>query len=227
LAGEPTERLVALWEQAEARSSGRDAEPVTGAGTPANPAPQDTAAQAPVSGPRDRSVATRRIRLGMIVAAVVAAAVWACVQLFGPPPDTARSAGTEPFKPVPLTVGCRGAQCEGREAGAMACDVDAASYAELRIGPSQVELRMSANCAAAWARITHSSVGDRVKVQDRADRAETATVIDEASTDRFVVTHMLPARSPTEVRACWEPSAGGHHCTPWGRTPRPTVRNGG
>ncbi|MFF7889299.1 DUF2690 domain-containing protein [Streptomyces sp. NPDC020794] len=220
LAGEPPERLVALWQHAEARSSGRDAQPVTGADTPANTARQDAAPPRPASGTGNRSAATHRFRLGMIVAAVVAVVAWACAQVFGPPPDSALSAGSGPFKPVPLTVGCRGDQCRGREASAMACDVDAASYADLRIGLSHVELRMSPNCAAAWARISYSSVGDRVTVQDRAGRGETATVIDEASTEQYVVTHMLPVHSPTQVRACWKPRAGGSRCTPWGRTPQ-------
>ncbi len=152
------------------------------------------------------------------MAAVVGVVAWVCLRVLGAQVETTSSGESDRFEPVPLTVGCRGAQCKGREANAMACDVDAASYADLRIGSSHVELRMSRNCTAAWARISYSSVGDRLKVQDRTGSAQTVTVADKKATDRYVVTRMLPAGSPTQVRACWEPREGGRHCTSWGTT---------
>lgn len=218
LAGEPVERLVALWEQAEEQSSGRDAEAAARTGTTRNTGRQAGTEPSAVPGPVVRSAVARRHRLWAVAAAVVCAvSAWACVQVFGPRAGPASSGGTAPFPPVPLTVGCRGASCEGREAGGMACDVDAASYAELKAGLTLVELVMSRNCAAAWARISYSSVGDRVKVQDRAGPEETATVVDRATTDRYVVTPMLPAGPSARVRACWEPRSGVRRCTTWGR----------
>lgn len=221
LAGESPERLVELWKLAEAQSSGRDAEPATDVVAQENtarPAPTEFSPKSsPVSGPSHRRGAAGWIRLGVMVAAAVAAVAWACVEIFGASPETARSVETGAFDPVPLTVGCRGDQCTGRDAGAMACDIDAASYADLRIGLSHVDLRVSRNCAAAWARLSYSSVGDRVRVEDRAGPAETATVVDLGSTDQYVVTPMLPARSLTELRACWELRGGGRWCTSWGR----------
>ncbi|MEU6369465.1 helix-turn-helix domain-containing protein [Streptomyces sp. NPDC046931] len=217
LAGEPSERLVALWELAEAQSSGRDAEPVPCMVAAENTTRQAPAEFAPDSDPSRRYVATDWIRLAVIVVAAVAAVAWALAEIVGPLPSTAPSAGPGPFKPVPLTVGCRGDQCLGREAGAMACDIDSSSYADLRIGLSHVELRVSRNCDAAWARLSYSSVGDRVRVEDRAGSAETATVINRGATDQYVVTRMLPAGSPVQLRACWEPRTGGRRCTAWGR----------
>ncbi|WP_106433048.1 DUF2690 domain-containing protein [Streptantibioticus cattleyicolor] len=106
----------------------------------------------------------------------------------------------------------------------MACDVDAASYAAVKTGPSRVEVRVSRNCAAAWARISYSSVGDHVSVRTRSGAAETVAVTDDRTTDQDVVTHMVPASSPTQVRACWEPRSGGRQCTPWGRAAPVVVR---
>jgi hypothetical protein len=207
---------MALWEQAEEQASGRNAEAVACTGTSESTGQRAGTEPSSASVPVVRSMAARWFRLGVVLVAVVCAAAWTCVQAFGPRAQTAPSGRTSPFEPVPLTVGCRGVSCKGREAGAMACDVDAASYADLKIGLTHVELVMSRNCAAAWARISYSSVGDRVKVQDRAGPVEKTTVVDQGSTDRYVVTPMLPARSPTRMRACWEPRTGGRHCTPWG-----------
>ncbi|OIJ85226.1 helix-turn-helix domain-containing protein [Streptomyces colonosanans] len=216
LAKEPVERLVALWEQAEEQTSGRNAEAVACTGTPKSTGRQAGTEPSSASGPVVRFVAARWFRLGVVVAAIVCAVAWTYVQAFGPRVQTAPSGRTGPFEPAPLTVGCRGVSCKGREAGAMACDVDAASYTDLKIGLTHVELVVSRNCAAAWARISYSSVGDRVKVQDRAGPVETATVVDQGSTDTYVVTPMLPAPSLTRIRACWEPRSAGPHCTTWG-----------
>jgi transcriptional regulator with XRE-family HTH domain len=236
LAGEPPERLVALWELAEAHSSRRDAEPAPRAAAPegAEPVPRVAAPEnsgrdapgkpPPASGPPRRNESTGRTSPGVVLAvvmtavvAVVAVVAWVCAEIFGAPTDIGPPAGPTPFKPVPLTVGCRGDQCRGREAGAMACDIDASSYAEFRIGLSHVELRVSRNCSAAWARLSYSSVGDRVRVEDRTGPAETATVVGQGATEGYVVTRMLPAGSPTRLRACWELRTGGRRCTPWGR----------
>ncbi|MFF0629528.1 DUF2690 domain-containing protein [Streptomyces sp. NPDC004296] len=227
LAGEPPERLVALWTQAEERYSGRDAEPAPAGGF-VEAASQDAASPSPATdraGWTDCAVAGRRFRLVVIAVAVLAAFAWAGIRLLGPR-GTVPPAGLEPgaFSPVPLTVGCRERQCTGLEAGAMACDVDAASYAAVKTGPSRVEVRMSRNCAAAWARISYSSVGDHVSVQTRSGTVEMITITDDRTTDQYVVTHMVPASSPTQVRACWEPHSGGRQCTPWGQAAPVVVR---
>lgn len=211
-AGEPLGRLVALWEQAEA--SARDA----GSANCAVPSKESAgrATETCSSGASAaRPAATGWIRLTVIVTVMVIAAAWTGVVVFRVL-DTTPRAGTGTSRQVPLTVGCRGVRCEGLEASAMACDVDAASYADKQIGLSHVELRTSRNCASAWGRVSYSSVGDRVTVEDRAGRAETATVINRGSTDRYVATHML-AMSSGPLRVCWEPVEGGRQCTPWAR----------
>jgi len=217
LAAEPVDTLMALWEQAEEQASGRTAGATAPAETPKSPGRQAHSAGPPsVCAPVFPPVSSRRLRRGVIVAAVVCTVAWTCVQAFGPRTHSARSGRTGPFDPLPLTVGCRGASCQGREAAAMACGVDAASYADLKIGLTHVELGVSRNCAAAWARISYSFVGDRVTVQDPPALVERATVLDPASTSRYVLTPMLPARQATQMRACWQPLTGGRHCTRWG-----------
>jgi hypothetical protein len=98
----------------------------------------------------------------------------------------------------------------------MACAVDAASFADLRIGDTYVELRISDQCGAAWARISHSTVGDRVLVVDQDGRTETATVPDGAATAQYVHTRMIAAGRHSYVRACVQPHDGERQCTPWG-----------
>ncbi|GAB1332237.1 helix-turn-helix domain-containing protein [Streptomyces sennicomposti] len=224
LAGGSPERLAELWKLAEAESSGRDAGPATDMltrGNTARPAPPEVWPRPPlVSGPSHRRATTGWIGLGAVVAAVVVAVAWACVENFRVPSDTNRSVDAEAPDPVPLTVGCWGDQCTGRGADAMACDIDATSAAGLQIGRSRLDLRVSRNCAAAWARLSYSSVGDRVRVEDRVGAAETVTVVDQESTDQYVVTPMLSARSPAQMRACWEPRGGGRRCTSWGPEPK-------
>jgi hypothetical protein len=188
--------VSALWERAESRWSGRsaDPEPVT-----ANP---DA-----VVLPRHR----RRLRnpamavLALLVAGMVALVVWVVGA-------AALSAG--PAAP-PYTVGCRGGQCAGGEPEAMACSVDAASFADLRVGNAYVEVRISDQCGAAWTRVSHSHVGDRVLVLDQHGRTETVTIADDASAAQYVHTRMLAAPRHSDVRACLESPDRERRCTPW------------
>lgn len=216
LAGEPADLLLALWERAETRWSGRDAEarPATAepASSPAAPPVPSPAAvpERPVTGRRRRARPPRwaiAALAGGAVAAVLAA-------LVGPTGILARSApagSTGPGYPV----GCAGAGCAGREPMAMACAVDAGSFAGLWLGGRYLELRVSDRCAAAWARVAHPVAGDRVMVVDRSGRTE-AIVIGGGSTDRYVSTRMVAADRHSHVRACVQPDGGAPRCTPWG-----------
>ncbi|WP_231904881.1 helix-turn-helix domain-containing protein [Streptantibioticus cattleyicolor] len=122
LAGEPPERLVALWRQAEARYSGRDAGPAPAGGS-VEAAPRDDASPSPAvdrSGRTGWSIAGRRFPLAVIaviaMAAVLAAFAWAGFRLLDPR-GTVSSVGLEPgpFSPVPLTVGCRSVSARDRK----------------------------------------------------------------------------------------------------------------
>jgi hypothetical protein len=249
LAGEYPKRLVLLWERAEAQvsrraavasprsdapapeagtrygtDSGRDAEPnpVTDTAT------TDTASQrqpAPVGGPPPTTRSTERRRgraRGALTLVLIVAVAMAWLDtgasVTGELPLPAAS--SQASGGLPLTVGCRGAQCTGQNAYDTACDVDAAIYAGLQVNGAYLELNVSGNCAAAWADISRPGVGDEVSVESRSGLRQTSTVHDKRSATGWVATPMLGISSPDWARACWRSRAGEPRCTPWGdRTP--------
>ncbi|MDF3302888.1 helix-turn-helix domain-containing protein [Streptomyces sp. K1PA1] len=280
LAGEPLGRLTALWEQAEAQTSGRAASPAPGIPQEAGPSPVSArrtkeagvdgeagvageggergggAEGRPAAGTARRrsdcrdaptgpptaagsgESGTRRPRpaalLGhrgpvaaLLVAVIAAAAAWTATRLDDPGRETVPPGGPRPSASFPVTVGCHGTSCAGRDADAMACDIDAATYAGLRSGHSLLELRGSPDCASVWARVSGASPGDRVTVEARPGPARVTGVPAGGAGDGYVVTPMLPA-GPA-LRACRRPRAGGRACTPWTDTalrPSPSAAPG-
>ncbi|NMI02321.1 DUF2690 domain-containing protein, partial [Pseudonocardia acidicola] len=165
----------------------------------------------------------------------VAAAVAACAAaaVLAGPPGVLGAAAPASTEPPPYTVGCRGTQCAGGEAEGMGCGIDAATFAELRVGSADLELRISDQCAAAWARISHSAAGDRVIVMDQDGHSQAATVPDTAAAEHYVPTSMIAADAHSHVRACVQSRDHGNQCTPWGAespvplnlpTPPPSLR---
>lgn len=207
LVGEPVDRLLALWERAETQWSGRAAEAAPSA---AQPVPADTTDRDPVA----RGPARRRLpgwayaALGVCAVVALFAAVAGHLGIFG---TTAPASA-----PSIYTVGCRGMQCAGQDAEGMACGVDAGDFAERHIGRAYLELRISDQCEAAWTRVSHSAVGDRIEVTDRDGHTQVSTVPDAASTTRYLGTPMIAARRHDQVRACLRHGNGARVCTPWG-----------
>jgi transcriptional regulator with XRE-family HTH domain len=197
LAGEPVDRLLALWEPAQARWSRRADEAESAAAEP------ETAVVAPVA-------ARHHTRLWAGVAAGISCLV-ALLAVAGPFGPVSRGDGPTP---VPVTVGCRATGCAGRDAYDQACAIDAATDAELWIGGTHLELRISPRCGAAWARLSRSAVGDRLLVVDRDGHVQAATVADPAATAQYVASPMLPAARPAQVQACLQ-RAEARQCTPW------------
>jgi transcriptional regulator with XRE-family HTH domain len=216
LAGDPVGRLLALWEQAEAQWSGRAAEHPA---TAAQPVPADgaDATDRDTGGP----AAHRRLPgwaypvLGVCAAAAVFAAVAGPLGVLG-------TATPEPgAAPSIYTVGCRGALCAGQDAEGMACGVDAADFADLHVGRTYLELRISDQCEAAWSRVSHSAVGDRVEVTDKEGHTQVGTALDAAATTGYVGTPMIAARRHDQVRACLLRGHSRPRCTTWGADHRP------
>ncbi|MTD57179.1 helix-turn-helix domain-containing protein [Amycolatopsis pithecellobii] len=205
LTGEPVERLLALWERAEARWSGRAAVPLP---TTAEPEPRST----PADPKRDSLSRPRRHNLVLTIA-VTGAVIAVIVALAFPRvlPGVAPSGRTAPT----YTVGCRGTQCTAGDAQGMACGLDAASFADLQVDGTYLELRISDQCQAAWARVSHTAIGDRVSVVDERGQAETISVSDPTVPDTYLPTRMIAADQHSHVRACLERTEE-RHCTPWG-----------
>jgi transcriptional regulator with XRE-family HTH domain len=196
--GQPAGRLLALWQLAEVRCSGRDQTQAPAVDGPVAPAIVDPA-------PAGRDV---RVPAWLGIAAAVAIGILVVVltKPFGFLRDSAPAAPG-------YSVGCHGAQCAGREPEGMACALDAVTSGELRIARTDVELRISRRCGAAWTRISHSALGDEVQVSDQDGRTESTTVASSAATGQFISTRMVPVVGSRRVRACLQRGGARLRCT--------------
>jgi hypothetical protein len=224
LSGEPPDRLVALWQHAEHGWSGRagTAPDVPPAAPEPTAPPQPAARPQPTAPPEQRArwpLVTAGIAAGMAVVALVIAAVAVGLRSHGPSPRA-----VNPNLP-PFQVGCQDANCAGADSMDMACGVDAATYAEARIGVTLVELRISRLCQAGWARVSHSRVGDRVLVETHDHWTQIATVRTPAEGGQYLPTRMLPEDAPSDLHACLERGHAAPVCTPWGTAAPSTIQN--
>ncbi|WP_338146146.1 helix-turn-helix domain-containing protein [Streptomyces scabichelini] len=188
VAGERPERLLALWELADAEWSGRGkraAEPV---------------------GVRHGGH-TRR--LAFVTAAVIAAGVCAAVLLL--PDESADSAVPEPA----YGPGCTGPDCEGQNPVDMGCGGESmvTSAAQRTFADGQrVELRHGKECHAVWARATRLRVGDRVELTRPGSRPKEVRAVEEADAVGYLATPMTAADDPAGTRVCLIPAKGDRVC---------------
>lgn len=189
------ERLLVLWQLADQAWSKRG-----GARSAPDSLRPKPAASAPSISPR-----WPRYELGR-VAFVVAVVVWLHV-----PNESPRSATSSPStRPVPI---CQGRECSGKDPFAEKCGGDARTAAALPVGKAYIELRVSNRCDAVWARISSSTVGDRLHVVARDRRSEGTVVPNEEATKRYVYTKMIAPAHPSEAWACVEPHDRTQRCT--------------
>ncbi|MFE2555361.1 DUF2690 domain-containing protein [Streptomyces sp. NPDC059352] len=190
----------------------------------ASPSPSPSASASPPSSPRPDSPAPRRPALllygaGILGALLVVTAALLLVDLGGtggtddrataPPSPTAPTAA--PSTSLPAGVKCAGPGCTGRDPEAMGCGGTlATTVARTRVGTARVEVRHSAMCAAAWARITGAVSGDAVTVEV-AGVTRSAVVPAGADTDAY--TPMVAVGSGAEARACGALADGSEGCT--------------
>jgi hypothetical protein len=74
---------------------------------------------------------------------------------------------------------------------------------------ARMEIRYSAECGAAWARIWRSRIGDRIEVSAPGGPARTAKVTDAYDVQGYLFTPMVTVRTGDRVRGCLEPTGGG------------------
>ncbi|MFJ5309996.1 helix-turn-helix domain-containing protein [Streptomyces sp. NPDC088350] len=201
LAGEPEGRCVALWEIAEAETSGRATQappvPPVPAVTPQPPPPP------PPPAPEHRGVAALAV-LASVCAVAVSAVVVAVLLL--PEPHT--SAALSPTAATSPGPGCRGAACEGRNPMAMYCAPRPETLATHRTATGAwMELRYSKECGASWARTWDGRVGDRIEMT-AAGQVRGAAVGNAVAARSYVYTPMTATGPGTVVRACLRPAAG-------------------
>ncbi len=205
LAGEPPGRLVALWELADPTWSGRAA---TAPPRVPQVEPAEVLPAAAVPAGRAESAGRRWKWWGgaaatvLVGGAVTAWALW-------------HGAADQPSSPImataaPLTPGCRGRDCEGRGPESMICAARPSTLGAYQArGGARVETRYSKECGAAWARLWHARIGDRVEVTAPDGRIFRAVVSDQFDLRGYVFTPMVADSTGQPVTVCLVPAAGG------------------
>jgi transcriptional regulator with XRE-family HTH domain len=236
LANEPDGRLLALWEIAESRWSGR-------AMVPASAPPEDESPrQPPQEWPPPAGTGRRRLcrgRLLVVLASVYTVIVGGAAALlfFLLPDSEARKDESLPVSvPFSLAPQCHGAACEGRDPMRLICGLGPDTLASHRTATgAHVELRYSKKCGASWARTWGTVTGDRVDVT-AAGPTHGVRIRNKEDAAAFIYTAMTEVRAGSIVRACFQPASadgerecfearvGGPEATT--RSPSPPVASG-
>ncbi|GAA2707738.1 MULTISPECIES: helix-turn-helix domain-containing protein [Streptomyces] len=210
LAGEPPERLLALWQLAETAWSGR-----AGSAPPARetarepgrePALRQVRAEAPT---RTRP---KRVYVLSGAGALVAAVVLLPVLLSGTGQDAevrdSRSAAAEQLS----EPGCRGQGCDGANAYDMGCGAQGMVVTLLKQRASdgqRLEIRYAERCGAVWARAMGLHLGDRVELRLPGAGTKAVTAASRRETETYVSTPMTVTGDPNRAEVCLVPAAGG------------------
>ncbi|MGQ4437411.1 MULTISPECIES: DUF2690 domain-containing protein [unclassified Streptomyces] len=215
LADEPTPRIRALWELAEAAASGRAAvreAPVTAA--PAEPTrPADTAVvpveqpAAPEARPAPRRReqrwwSVRALAFTCVLALCVALALAASWQRVRTPGAASPDAAT-PRVSV-YHVGCVAGACTGRDPGVTRCGAEPQTLLH-RLTPSGagLEVRYNPLCRAVWARVWNTRLGDTLTLSEPGQPAQSIAVHSTRQLNAFVYTPLLGLRAGrTPLTAC-------------------------
>jgi hypothetical protein len=205
--GRPKDELavaLGLWERATRK---RTAQQRLRATTPQGLGPaRDSSPQAPPS----RS--PRGLLYGLVAAVLVLVGIgtlwlinpWQREQSSGkgsPAAAQATGAMAPPAAsqhPTAELAACEGEKCFGLEPNHTVCRTDAVTAFVDTDPVISIELRHSAKCRAAWAKISNTTQGDIARIGDRGGRTRQYTQI----SGRDAHTTMLPAARPEDVTAC-------------------------
>lgn len=138
------------------------------------------------------------------VAVVVALAVWAGAGGGGPAAGAAPGASE--------VTGCRARAWDGKDPEPMRCDLPdlvRTPVERTAAGGEQVQLRYGTWCGAAWGRVRHGRIGDRVEVVVPGVTPRSVRVLDRFDAEASLVTPMAVACGPEGVRLCLYPAGGG------------------
>ncbi|MBT2451472.1 DUF2690 domain-containing protein [Streptomyces sp. ISL-43] len=100
-------------------------------------------------------------------------------------------------RPAPTTT-CDGASCASLEPATTTCSKDATTAHTGYNYGVRVELRYSALCHAAWAKMSGTAAGDRVMVTPKQGNSEEY----RQQYGHDAHTRMVPALTPGDARAC-------------------------
>ncbi|MEV6947013.1 helix-turn-helix domain-containing protein [Streptomyces sp. NPDC051172] len=196
VAGVRPERLLALWELADARWSGR--------------------ARATPEPPAERRSVHRFPYVWGAVAGLAAATVTALL-LTGPYGSSAATPRTAPatFTPGP---GCSGRTCEGKNPIDMGCSgqqMVRTLAARTAADGRRVQLRNGTACHAIWARASRLHLGDRVELTLPGAPRKEIHVDTEKESNAYLATPMTaltPPHDPGDARVCLIPADGRPMC---------------
>ncbi len=212
-------KLLGLWDAAwtvqEARQAQATAsepaeeqrhEPSTDRTEQAEPAPTTATAHAAPApdGRRRMSRGTLLSVSGLVVATIAGGAflLWALNANANDPSGTEGAppaSSVSPTAPPPSpTASCHGTACTSLEPAQSICSKDAVTaYTGNKYG-AVIELRYSAQCGAAWAKMSKTSTGDRVIITPDQGHAEEY----RQQYGRDAHTRMVAVDNPEDARAC-------------------------
>ncbi|WP_225858844.1 helix-turn-helix domain-containing protein [Streptomyces albicerus] len=223
VAGERPERLLALWELADAEWSGRGKGRDEGART-AEERERTAEERERTAEERERTAEEReRTAPGhgrvLLVAAGGCLVAALCVAVLLVPGERAEQAAMPPATyapPATYSPGCTGATCDGRDPADMGCGGQSmvTSAAERTLaGGQRVELRYGEVCRAVWARASRLRVGDRVEVSRPGAPPRNVRAADKDDTEGYLATPMTAADDgPSGARVCLVPADGERVC---------------
>ncbi|MGW3056407.1 DUF2690 domain-containing protein [Streptomyces goshikiensis] len=137
---------------------------------------------------------------GVGTVALLAAAAWVGVQYGHSSPENPSSSPAPSLaaaRPTP-TATCDGNACASLEPATTACAEDAITTRTGHDYGVRVELRYSALCHAAWAKMSGTAAGDRVMVTPNQGNAQEY----RQQYGHDAHTRMVPALTPGDARAC-------------------------
>ncbi|MFF2845027.1 helix-turn-helix domain-containing protein [Streptomyces sp. NPDC058001] len=221
VAGERPERLLALWELADAEWSGRARTAAeTSAGTSAETfaeadtaAPADGSAVVPTPVPWWRAGRTAVLVAGACV--LLAGAAGAAAVIIGRASPSASSAASGVGTTgTTYAVGCTGRSCEGQDPAEMGC-----GGASMVTTPStrtvdgrRIELRQGEVCHALWVRASRLRLGDRVELSVPGARIKALRADEPAATRGYLATAMTATDEVRGARICLVPRDGKRVC---------------
>ncbi|MFF9671063.1 helix-turn-helix domain-containing protein [Streptomyces eurythermus] len=209
MAGEPSARLLALWELADAEWSGR----ARSTGPTAPPVPTAPPASAGAgTGALGRARREYRLVVGAglaVVAAAMTGVLIVVLSVLNPGTGHPARAALPALDPVP---GCQGRTCEGKDPDRMFCGLPGRADS---LGPehrtatgAHVEIRYSTVCAAAWGRIWHARVGDTIELSAPGARSRRTVIENASDTGVYRFTAMIGAPARSTLRLCFLPVSG-------------------
>ncbi|MEU8954046.1 DUF2690 domain-containing protein [Streptomyces sp. NPDC048518] len=164
----------------------------------------------------------RRRKVTMFLAGVVGALVVIAAAVFitgvgrdDDKKDDAKPSATPSRSDAKVPAGgeCEGAECAGKDPEKMGCGGDLAKTASrATVGKAVIEVRYSAACGAAWARITQAAVGDKVTITGSGSGAG-AKQDGTVNADFDAYTPMVAASSGGVAKACAVLGSGQSGCT--------------